>query len=77
MPIDAYLAVTAPDVVVYTLQACFDVREAPVFWTLMSVKNQMDDEAPKNEWLSTHPSHESRAETLNELLPQVSLYLFT
>lgn len=50
-------------------KACYDVREAPVFWTQMDVKMKLQD-ADKVEWMSTHPSSDSRAEMLDTLIPK-------
>lgn len=44
-------------------QACYDVREASAFWAKMSV---LDKEC---EWLSTHPSNETRQLVLDSLMP--------
>ena len=43
-------------------KACFDVRAAPVFWAKMNALSHSDlkDNIEPPEFLSTHPSHESR-----------------
>ena len=43
-------------------KACFDVRVAPVFWAKMNALSHSDlkDNIDQPEFLSTHPSHESR-----------------
>lgn len=46
-----------------TAKACYDVREASVFWAKMS---SLDLEF---EWLSTHPSSETRQFVLESLMP--------
>jgi hypothetical protein len=45
------------------LQACYDVREASVFWAKMSSSDS------EFEWLSTHPSSETRQFVLESLMP--------
>lgn len=50
----------------YMARAGYDPREARDFWTRMS---QLGGGAPP-EWLSTHPSHESRIEQIEELLKE-------
>ncbi|RWS07530.1 metalloendopeptidase OMA1-like protein [Dinothrombium tinctorium] len=57
-------------------KACFDIREAVVFWRKMSLKDKVEIEAmfgttetPNIEFLSSHPSHETRAENIESLLP--------
>ena len=49
-------------------RACFDVREVPKFWERM---HSIDKHSivQKNDWLSTHPSHENRVGWLTEWLP--------
>jgi hypothetical protein len=47
----------------FKLQACYDVREASVFWAKMSSSD------PELEWLSTHPSSETRQFVLESLMP--------
>lgn len=47
-------------------KACYDVREAPVFWAKMKLVNESPVPV---EWLSTHPSHERRQFELRELVP--------
>lgn len=48
-------------------KACFDVREAPVLWAKMKLVNESPVPA---EWLSTHPSHETRQIELRALVPK-------
>lgn len=48
------------------LQACFDIREAPVVWAKMRL---IEEDDISMEWLSTHPSHEKRQAQLSEMLP--------
>lgn len=51
-------------------KACFDVREAPVFWAKMQVVSLHSEHMEPPEYLSTHPSHESRQDHLLTLVPQ-------
>ncbi|MGH0127169.1 UNVERIFIED_CONTAM: hypothetical protein FKN15_071578 [Acipenser sinensis] len=51
-------------------KACADVRAGPVFWQQMMVTETLTGEPRVPEWLSTHPSHENRAEQLDRLIPQ-------
>ncbi|MGM0579150.1 MAG: M48 family metallopeptidase [Bacteroidota bacterium] len=50
--------------------AGYDPAEAPEFWTRMKAKS---GNAPP-EFLSTHPSNETRIEDLNKLLPEAKKY---
>ncbi|XP_064624426.1 metalloendopeptidase OMA1, mitochondrial-like [Lineus longissimus] len=66
MPYSRKLEVEADEVgLQLAAKACFDVREAPAFWTYMTFKNE---ELP--DWLSTHPNHSKRAEALDEIVPE-------
>ena len=53
-------------------KACFDVREAPIFWEKMQAisenSSEVSDIQPP-EFLSTHPSHDTRAKHLASLVP--------
>lgn len=51
--------------------AGYDPREAPKFWERMSA-NSGGNQPP--EFLSTHPSHETRVQRLNEALPKALEY---
>ncbi|XP_069498187.1 metalloendopeptidase OMA1, mitochondrial isoform X1 [Ambystoma mexicanum] len=51
-------------------QACVDVRASPVFMQVMDLPATLEGQPRVPEWLSTHPSHENRAEHLNRLLPE-------
>jgi len=53
-------------------QACFDVRESPKVWKRLAQQEQLAGDE-NVEWLSTHPSHTSRALKLDSLLPEVSI----
>ncbi|KAI8510044.1 metalloendopeptidase [Branchiostoma belcheri] len=50
-------------------KACFDVRESAAFWERMALQDDMEENLDLD-WLSTHPSHEQRAQHLEQLLPQ-------
>ena len=54
----------------YMALAGFDPREAVAFWTRMSGLGGGPDLGALGEWLSTHPSDESRIEQIEELLPE-------
>lgn len=47
-------------------KACFDVRYGSVFWRRM--QSESKNPAP-HEFISTHPSHENRAEELDKQMP--------
>ncbi|XP_078526109.1 metalloendopeptidase OMA1, mitochondrial isoform X2 [Lissotriton helveticus] len=51
-------------------EACVDVRSGPVFWQQMDLFATLEGSPQIPEWLSTHPSHENRAEHLYRLLPE-------
>jgi predicted Zn-dependent protease len=51
---------------IYTARACFDPREAPKIWERMAEHSQ----AQPSEFMSTHPSHETRIRQLNEWMPE-------
>ncbi|XP_064003022.1 metalloendopeptidase OMA1, mitochondrial isoform X2 [Pogoniulus pusillus] len=52
-------------------KACVDVRASSVFWQQMEVARNIQGEPKLPEWLSTHPSHENRAEHLDRLIPEL------
>lgn len=53
-------------------KACFDVREAPALWEIMEVIDSLNEDLMSTdkdlEFLSSHPVHSSRCESLSELL---------
>ncbi|XP_068949585.1 metalloendopeptidase OMA1, mitochondrial-like isoform X4 [Petaurus breviceps papuanus] len=51
-------------------KACVDVRASSVFWQQLEFADRILGEPKLPEWLSTHPSHENRAEHLERLIPQ-------
>lgn len=55
---------------IFPPQACFDIREASVVWTLMQVKDTVDGTSIP-EFMSTHPSNETRVELIDFLIPKV------
>ena len=56
---------------IFMAMAGYDPREAPKFWERMS--SQSMGAAPP-EWLSTHPSHETRISDLNAQIPEALKY---
>jgi len=50
-------------------QACYDIRQAPTLWKKMRLAEESDPD-DEIEWLSTHPSHETREASLRSLIPQ-------
>lgn len=57
---------------IFCFQACVDVRASSVFWQQMELAEAIQGQPKLPEWLSTHPSHENRAEHLDRLIPEVS-----
>lgn len=55
----------------FMAMAGYDPREAPVFWSRMS---SASDGAQPPEFISTHPSHETRIENLNTWMPEAMKY---
>ncbi|XP_077134672.1 metalloendopeptidase OMA1, mitochondrial isoform X2 [Ranitomeya variabilis] len=51
-------------------KACADVRASSVFWKQMELVDSLVGQPRIPEWLSTHPSHENRAERLDRLIPK-------
>ncbi|XP_023325874.1 metalloendopeptidase OMA1, mitochondrial [Eurytemora carolleeae] len=49
-------------------KACIDVREAPVFWGRLKLLSEDPSLDKEMEFSSTHPCHETRQETLTNLL---------
>uniref|UniRef100_A0A8C6EUW8 Metalloendopeptidase OMA1, mitochondrial n=1 Tax=Marmota marmota marmota TaxID=9994 RepID=A0A8C6EUW8_MARMA len=54
----------------FAAKACVDVRASSVFWQQMEFADSLQGHPKLPEWLSTHPSHENRAEQLDRLIPQ-------
>lgn len=55
---------------IFMAMAGYDPREAPVFWERMGA---LGGQAPP-EFMSTHPSHETRTRKLNEAMPEALRY---
>ena len=56
---------------IFMAMAGYDPHEAPKFWERMDA---MAGSPPIPEWMSTHPSHETRIENLNAYLPEAMKY---
>ena len=54
---------------IYLARACFDPREAPEVWVRMGELSKGKGGQP-SEFMSTHPSHETRIRQLNEWMPE-------
>lgn len=54
---------------IFLLKACFDVREASVFWNKLAFLEEVDYLGTQLELLSTHPSHQKRSTAIDELIP--------
>lgn len=50
-------------------QACLDVREVSVFWAKMALREELGCEEKPLEFLSSHPSHETRQKAIDDLIP--------
>lgn len=55
---------------VMAAKACFDVREAPAFWGKMKLRSEDPDIDKELELVSTHPCHETRQQSLTEMLQE-------
>lgn len=51
---------------IFAARACYDPREAPKLWERMGENSKRQPE----EFMSTHPSHETRIQLLNEWMPE-------
>ncbi len=51
---------------IYLARACYDPREAPKIWERMAKHSN----GQPQEFMSTHPSHETRIRKLNEWMPE-------
>lgn len=56
---------------IFMSMAGYDPHEAPKFWERMT---QMSGGQQPPEWLSTHPSHETRISDLNAAIPEAMKY---
>ncbi|XP_054837120.1 metalloendopeptidase OMA1, mitochondrial [Eublepharis macularius] len=71
MPYDRTLEAEADKVgLQFAAKACVDVRASSVFWQQMELAETIQGNPKLPEWLSTHPSHENRAEHLDRLIPE-------
>ncbi|MEZ5195542.1 MAG: M48 family metallopeptidase [Bacteroidales bacterium] len=52
---------------IFMAMAGYDPHEAPKFWQRMDA---MAGSPPVPQWMSTHPSHETRINNLNEFMPE-------
>ena len=52
-------------------KACYDIREASLFWAKMQVVEKMKTDFKIPEYLSTHPSNETRGKNLEKLVPHM------
>ncbi|KAG1655103.1 Metalloendopeptidase OMA1, mitochondrial [Nymphon striatum] len=70
LPYNRMLENEADEVGLYlAAKACFDVRESSAFWKKMEIRSTMKGEQ-EVEWLSTHPTHENRSHSLDQLIPK-------
>lgn len=70
LPYSRALESEADDVgLILAAKACFDVREAVVFWGIMRTLTELKIEKDIPPILSTHPDHGDREKHLNELMP--------
>jgi predicted Zn-dependent protease len=56
---------------IFMAMAGYDPHEAPKFWQRMGAAT---GGAPVPEWMSTHPSHDTRIEDLNAYMPNALKY---
>ncbi|XP_011637616.1 metalloendopeptidase OMA1, mitochondrial-like [Pogonomyrmex barbatus] len=49
-------------------KACFDIREAVVFWATMRTLTEMHTLPTELPWISTHPAHGDREKNLNKAM---------
>lgn len=74
LPYDRKLETEADDVGLQLMaKACYDVRESSNFWDLMKFLSETEsenDDASLPELFSTHPSNETRINTLTKMIPQ-------
>lgn len=56
---------------VFMAMAGYDPHEAPKFWQRM---DQLAGQSQPPQWMSTHPSHDSRIENLNAYMPTAMSY---
>jgi predicted Zn-dependent protease len=56
---------------IFMAMAGYDPHEAPKFWQRMKAQSQ-GGQPP--EWMSTHPSHDTRIQNLNDYIPKAMKY---
>lgn len=77
-PYSKMLEIEADEVgLLLAAKACFDIREASVFWDRMHFieKTNLEEmygttELPNLDFLATHPSHQERSENLKQFIDQ-------
>lgn len=57
-------------------KACFDVRESSAFWAKMAILQNSMNNGPAIEFLSTHPSHETRSVYLDSIMDKAMKYRY-
>ncbi|XP_063962406.1 metalloendopeptidase OMA1, mitochondrial-like isoform X2 [Lytechinus pictus] len=71
MPYNRSLEIEADEVgLMLAAKSCIDVRECKAFWEAMDVAQISTGEPEPLEFLSTHPSHQRRADYIESLLPK-------
>nr|XP_054763998.1 metalloendopeptidase OMA1, mitochondrial-like [Lytechinus pictus] len=71
MPYNRSLEIEADEVgLMLAAKSCIDVRECKAFWEAMDVAQISTGEPESLEFLSTHPSHQRRADYIESLLPK-------
>ncbi|XP_033636534.1 metalloendopeptidase OMA1, mitochondrial-like [Asterias rubens] len=71
MPYSRSLEAEADEVgLILAAKSCFDVRESKAFLESMALQSNGGGEDLDIEWLSTHPTHQNRADKLDTLMPQ-------
>ncbi|XP_030852016.1 metalloendopeptidase OMA1, mitochondrial-like isoform X1 [Strongylocentrotus purpuratus] len=71
MPYSRSLETEADEVgLMLAAKSCIDVRECKAFWEAMDVAQISTGEPEPLEFLSTHPSHQRRADYIESLLPK-------
>ncbi|XP_011336744.2 metalloendopeptidase OMA1, mitochondrial isoform X2 [Ooceraea biroi] len=50
-------------------KACFDIREAVVFWATMRTLTEIHSLPAELPWISTHPAHGDREKNMNQAMP--------
>lgn len=66
-----FIIVIICDLVYFFTQACFDIREAVVFWATLRTLTEMRILPRDLPWISSHPDHGDREKTLNTAMVKV------